>query len=78
MGNFACKAIAVLCTGTVLLFVSPRNAVGQTWTTADTNATVNVSNGANTGLNPPGGTITADNGFVFGNAGHTLTITDNG
>jgi hypothetical protein len=82
--NFVCKTIAALFTGTVLFLASPLCTFGQTitWTTSDTDASVDISNGNVSGLNPSGTssptTVVIGNNLAFGNAGHTLTINDNG
>ena len=81
MGNFANKAIVAFLVGIALLFACPCHVLGQTtWTTTST-AFVDVSNGTPTNLSPfPVGVSTVDGNdkLEFGDAGHTLTITDDG
>ena len=78
MDTFVYKAVALL-TVTVLLFVSSHQAFGQspTWRTTVADASVDVSDGTPEGLSSDDPIVNGAN-FAFGNAGHTLTITDNG
>ena len=67
---------------TVLLFVSPYHAFGQTtWRTNDADALVDIADGESTGLTTTGTPpprIVNDDALVINNAEHTLTITDGG